>query len=105
MNLQDWTDAGYTKFSNVKHVRPYASYGLQKKITDSSGVRYFIIVYVYEYHDHISFAPDIQFRTIDRFTVNSDLILESTSTIKEVESFFDRLWEITGSVYYDYYGD
>jgi hypothetical protein len=105
MNKQDWLDAGYTKFSNVKHIRPYASYGLQKKITDLNGVKYFIIVFVYEYPDHDSFSPDIQFKTKDNLTVNSELILESNSSIEEVESFFERMWEFTGSVYYDYYGD
>jgi len=108
--VQGWIDSGYEKFSAVRHVKPYAAFGLQKLISDHIGKRYYITVFVYDNTNHkasgrmpetspdYSFSPDVQFSG-EINTTCVELIMHENSTIKDVEIHFDILWNALGKPY------
>ena len=110
---QDFIDAGYRKFDQVKHIREHAAYGLQKLISDSVGKRYHITVYVYDNREinsrfganipDFSFSPDCQFRDgkENEMFVNVELLLHKDNTIKDIEQKFDTIWKALGCIYYE----
>ena len=113
MKPQDWIDAGYKRFNQVKHVREYADFGLQKRFDDEIGKKYFITVYVYDNSQHkargydmqdYSFSPDIQFVLGDgKPTINLEIGMDKITTIVEVEQMVEQFWLMLGSVYYEKY--
>jgi hypothetical protein len=112
--VQDWIDLGYKKFNST--FKEYADYGLQKLIKDEVGKKYFITVWVYENSKKgyfregmqpTSFSPEVQFRLYKNDeelpTVNMDFILNSASTIKEIEDMIEWYWLYSGKPYYEVY--
>jgi len=104
MQIQDWLDAGYKRFNRVQHYRPYAEFGLQKRIQDSNGIKYFITVFVYSYEDKLSFAPDVQF-SASEFTANIEFILYEGMTIAKLERIVEEFWTVRDFAYYEKYQD
>ena len=108
LTVQDWIDAGYKRFNQVKHVKPYAEFGLQKCISDNKGKRYHITVFVYDMSNYtqqpFSFSPDVQFQNFDnKHTVSMELHTREETTVQEVEDFFDKMWKGVGEPYYELY--
>ncbi len=112
LTVQDWIDAGYKKFKEVKHVKPYSAFGLQKLVRDDAGKRYYITVFAYDHTDHkasgrmpettpdFGFTPEVQFRG-ELNTTCIELIMHIDSTVKDVEMHFDIMWNALGKPYYD----
>jgi len=105
---QDFLNAGYRNFTQ-RGVKQYTDEGFQKKITDDSGIRYFITVFIYDWKDfpqvidvkknRYSYEPDVQFRTDN--PVNVQLL--SPESIEEIETKLDTIWKALGCPYYERY--
>lgn len=107
LTIQDWINSGYKRFEQVKHIKPYAEFGLQKLVSDQTGKRYFITVFVYDnrrfksdgklpidYQDY-SFEPDIQFADSSKcqpIVPCLSLILHKGATVEGVERLVDKHW-------------
>lgn len=110
---EDFVKAGYRKFDNVKYIKDFAAYGLQKLISDSVGKRYYITVYVYDNREikqkinenmpDFSLLPDCQFRDGEEneMFVNIELVLHKDNTIEDIEQKFDTIWKALGCIYYE----
>lgn len=107
---QDFINVGYKRFENVKHIRSYADYGLQKLISDKKGKRYYITVYVYDNRKlkeqrpellmtDFSFEPDVQFCT--DLTINIQFGIKEETSIEQIEYMFHRMWVTAGKPYYE----
>lgn len=108
----DWKIAGYRRFSQVKHVRDYAAFGLQKLFSDTKGKRYYLTVFVYDNKElnkrldvklpEYSYEPDVQFCFECKPTINIQLSLNSDNwSIAEVEQQIENLWVTVGKPYYE----
>lgn len=104
LTVQDWIDAGYKRFNQVKHIRPYSDFGLQKRVKDSNGTKYFITIFVYPYGDTISFSPDVQFSN-NNFTVSITFALHGDTSIQMLEEMVDDFWCMKNFDYYEKYDD
>ena len=116
---QTLIDNGYKWFSdNWKH----SMRGIQKKIKDKKGIKYFITGYHYnlhkQYHDRTTGDDDydrysfrVQFRrykdgkdqTID-VSFSADFVpnkYRPLSTLEEIETFFEKIWKYFKFDYYD----
>lgn len=111
LSEQKFLDAGYKRWNSppVSH----ADYLLQKKITDDSGVRYFIDVYAYinkgkpyfreGIDKDVQFQPEVQFSEASHKTMNVTLLVDDMTDIQEIEDTFNTLWESIGKPYYELY--
>ena len=109
---KDLIESGYKRFNQASETIRGASYGLQRKIQDDLGIRYYITVYVYDWRPYkmegrvfpndFSFMPDVQFLedgvcpTVD-MTYHDD----DGTTVQSMEAFFDRAWQFMGMPYND----
>lgn len=108
MTPLDWLLAGYNKFSTKDSVtHKFSDYGLQKRIDNERGTKYFISVYVYEekYINGVlckkGFSPTVQFHLEFQPTVDMEFILKEDSTIFEVEEMINSVWITLGCPYYE----
>lgn len=110
LTTQDFINAGYKRFEHVKHVRSYATYGLQKLISDGEGKRYYITVYAYDNRllklEHpaalitdFSFESDVQFH--NDMVVNVQFGINEKTSIEQIESMYHLIWLTVGSPYYE----
>ena len=106
VSVEQFLQSGYKKFSNTLN---NGDYGLQRKVVDDKGIRYFITVTVYEYEKYrfkipdikpFGFQPEVQFSETETspcfdviYHVNED------TTVKDIEQFFDRIWLSVGQPY------
>ena len=116
LTKDDFLAAGYKQFKTHSWMNS-SDYGLQKKFTDDIGVRYFITVYAYDNKSktywneqkgsipEVSFSPDIQFRrdSTNKVTLDIQLLIDRTTTVKEIEDEVYNLWLATGGDYYELY--
>ena len=112
MKVQDWIDAGYKRY-NENYLKN-AEFLLQKCISDSTGVKYFIDVWVYDYTKaaffregmpEMSFEPGVQFQGREP-VMNVTLLVSATScTVQDIENEFENLWKSLGCPYYEKYED
>jgi hypothetical protein len=109
MELEDWTAAEYRRWeTNKSEYYKLADFGLQKRIEDEFGVKYFITVYVYDRSRYPTYNADIEYRYGFMPTVNFDLAndnffnvdMNGKFTVEEVERQFNGLWEYFGKPYY-----
>jgi hypothetical protein len=107
--------AGYRWFrDNWKN----AIRGFQKKFTDDKGIKYFITGYHYNsYKQGLTHYPDIDTYTFDvQFNIENekepwvdiqynayflDNEYRPTSTLKDAEEFFEKMWLSLGCHYYE----
>ena len=106
---QDFISAGYKRYNEVHKGSDYL---LQKRIDDEHGKKYFIDVYVYDWRKYryqnptmpdFSFNPEVQFRAFKggNMTMNVSLIVNSESTIEQIEKEFEDMWVYLGEPYYE----
>jgi hypothetical protein len=94
--------------------------GFQKKFTDEKGVKYFITGYHYNHYkqglnqapDRDTYTFDIQFRLkgdkepwVD-LQYHADFLdneYRPTSTLKDAEEFYEKMWQQMGGKYYELY--
>mgnify|MGYP003593783601 CR=1 FL=1 len=112
---EDFISKGYRKIelTSFQKKESLADYLLCKAITDESGKKYSIAVYVYEHYKEnyynpeimhaYSYQPDVQFREGKHPTINTQLIIDSNTTIQEIEDTFEVLFVASGACYYEYY--
>ena len=111
LTVKDFTDSGYKQFpsSGLNN----SDFGLQKLIGDEFGKRYYITVWVYDWAKYekynlpyrISFAPDVQLRLENGTNVDVLMLLNQDSTIEDIESFYNDMWEKFNCHYYERYND
>lgn len=109
LTVKDFTDNGYKQFSNSNKAFNNSDFGLQKRIDDEVGKRYFITVWVYDwskYPQHnqpnkLSFAPDVQLRLQNDMHINVQMLLNQDSTVQDIESFYHEMWEKMNCQYYE----
>lgn len=115
IELDEWIKAGYKRFEQVKYHKQYASFGLQKLISDSKGKKYYITVFVYDNKalkqrhpdittDDFSYQPEVKFCS-DLLTHNLELSVHKGATIKHVEQAIEDLWLMLGKPYYEQYAE
>lgn len=115
IELNQWLEAGYKRFEQVKHWYQYASFGLQKLISDGKGKKYYITVFVYDnrdlkqrqpdcYLNDYSYQPEVQFCG-DLLTHNLSLAVHENATIEHVEQAVEDLWLMLGKPYYGQWPD
>jgi hypothetical protein len=111
INLTNLMQAGYKFFrpSRMDAEKGYVG-SYEKRFTDDNGIRYSLLVDVLSYEaankEHVAYAPKAQFRTLeddDDLTFNIEMILNVGTTIDEMESFFERMWEKMELKYYERY--
>jgi len=84
---------GYRRFTQEDE-----SVLFQKKISDYTGIKYFIDCYMYTINNKKRFEFKIQIST-DYGTINTDLC-DTILNIKEIERFMEDLWFYYGKNYY-----
>lgn len=107
----DFIKAGYKRFelSSFDKSNTLADHAMQKRIDDEKGIKYYITVYVYDYRDkglegkEYGFAPKVQFRSEEKPTVNTELIIDNRTSIEEIEATFEVLFSATKAEYCSYY--
>lgn len=88
-----------------------ADYLLQKLIDDEDGKKYYINIYVYDYSKHerakdwskYGFQSEVQFREGKHPAMNVQVLIDSRSTVQEIEDTFEELFKSTGAEYYSLY--
>jgi hypothetical protein len=111
LNISDWTNAGYKRFTFSSAINKNADFGLQKLFSDDIGKRYYITVYVYDRSKYPGYPwqeaepQQYGFMPTCHFLDGSDgpffnLEMNGTFTISECEVWFNRAWEIFGKPYY-----
>ena len=88
-----------------------ADYLLQKLIDDEDGKKYYIDIYVYDYSTQerfkdwpkYGFQPEVQFREGKHPTMNVQVLIDSSTTVQEIEDTFEELFKSTGAEYYSLY--
>ncbi len=93
-----------------------ADYLLQKLIDDEDGKKYYINIYVYDYsnfdyskHERVKdwpkygFQSEVQFREGKHPAMNVQVLIDSRSTVQEIEDTFEELFKSTGAEYESYY--
>jgi len=106
MNIQDWIDKGYKTWpTNKTDINKLADIGLQKRIDDSKGKKYFITVYAYDWTNEPRmptqgwhFMPTIQFSE-DTFPT-TDVTFHSEN-IEQIEAMADLFWKTLNYPYYE----
>jgi len=110
LTLEALEAAGYKSYPNT--LSRYALYGMEKRIEDQFGTKYFIHVEVFESYPHqdpttYNFDTTVQFRDCDHFelgkkpTVNMTYLDDADTTIEDIEHFFERAWEFLDCPYYE----
>lgn len=115
---QDWIDAGYKRWeTNKTEINKLADFGLQKRIDDETGKKYFITVYVYDWRPYkerghigpeFGFMPDVQFGEFgESEDTNVSPIIDvtyhvrETDTVEKIEKFYEDMWEHLKRPYYE----
>ena len=110
LTLEALEAAGYKKFKST--LSQYALFGMEKRIEDQFGTKYFIHVEVFGPYPHqcpttYNFDTTVQFIDNDHFevgkkpTINMTYIDDEHTTIEAIEYFFERAWEFLGCPYYE----
>lgn len=110
LTLEALEAAGYKKYSNT--LSQYSLFGMQKRIEDQFGTRYFINVEVFGPYPHqdpttYNFDTTVQFVDCDHFevgkkpTINMMYLDDKDTTIEDIEKFYERAWEFLGFPYYE----
>lgn len=106
LTLEALEAAGYKKYSNT--LSQYSLFGMQKRIEDQFGTKYFINVEVFGPYPHqdptiYNFDTTVQFTDDDDIkpTINMTYIDDADTTIEDIEKFFERAWEFLGFPYYE----
>ena len=108
LTVEDFIKSGYKKF-NTNGLKS-SDFGLQKRIDDAKGQKYYITVWVYDYsgYEHYQdenkyrFMPDVQFTMLNesrRITLN--MHVDENDTVEDIESFYDLLWKRLKCDYYE----
>ena len=108
LTTQDFLDRGYKRFEDKSGFNT-ADFGLQKRIDDHKGKKYFITVWAYDWTKYkgihitsaMSFEPDLSFKLQDGGYINFKLLLDSNSTIDYIESKIQEIWDKLGCQYYE----
>lgn len=108
LTVQDWLDRGYIQFPQQGEFNN-ADFGLQKRIDDEHGKKYFITVWVYDWskypnvyqHRRYSFEPDLQFKLPDGMYFNVKLLLDNEATVESVEKTIEEMWNNLECQYYE----
>lgn len=114
LTVQDWVDAGYRAYRQKTH--NLSDYLLQKCISDEKGKMFYINVWVYEHFNkeyfknnphlaEVGFSPEVQFQREGKATMDCSLILNTDSTVQEVEQEFYDLWVAVKADYYELFLD
>ncbi len=109
LTVEQFLENGYKRFENKGKQVSSADFGLQKRIEDDIGKKYFITVWVYDWtkypwYNHpkkLSFAPDVQLQLQSGMHVNMEMLLNDDSTIEEIEAFFEKAWVEFDCQYYE----
>ena len=110
LTLEALEAAGYKSYPNT--LSRYALYGMEKRIEDQFGTKYFIHVEVFEPHPHQdpesnNFDVAVQFIDCDYFevgkkpTINMTYLDDADTTIEDIEQFFEGAWEFLDCPYYE----
>ena len=110
LTLESLGVAGYKPYGNT--LSRYALYGMEKRIEDQFGTKYFIHVEVFEPYpnqdrESYNFDVAVQFIDNDYFevgkkpTINMTYLDDADTTIEDIEEFFERAWEFLGFPYYE----
>ena len=91
--IQPFLDAGFKIIEKEHCLSQYADLGLQKRVTDDGGVRYFVTIYVYDDYPttHFCLEAYIQSNLLNHFTrvvVNIDTPAEA---LRVQETLFQAL--------------
>ena len=106
LTLEALEAAGYKKFKNT--LSQYSLFGMEKRVEDQFGTKYFIHVEVFGPYPHqdpttYNFDTHVQFVDNDDIkpTINMTYIDNEDTTIEDIEKFFERAWEFLGFPYYE----
>lgn len=95
MDKQRLINAGYIEFKDPLN---NSDYGMQKRIRDENGTKYFINIYAYSYNGKVSFQPEIQYSQGKNPTMNVMLFSEDLNV---TEGMFEALWNFLDKPYYE----
>jgi 20S proteasome alpha/beta subunit len=110
LTLKALEDAGYRHHRNT--LSQYSLFGMEKRIEDKFGTKYFIHIEVFGPTPHqdpttYNFDPMVQFIDNDYFevgkkpTINMTYLDDKDTTIEDIEEFFERAWEFLNCPYYE----
>jgi hypothetical protein len=110
LTLEALEAAGYKSYPNT--LSRYALYGMEKRIEDQFGTKYFIHIEVFEPLPHqdpesnnfdvaVQFIDNDQFEVGKKPTINMTYLDDADTTIEDIEQFFERAWEFLGFPYYE----
>jgi hypothetical protein len=110
LTLEALEAAGYKKFKSTLSM--HALFGMEKRIEDQFGTKYFIHVEVFEPYPNqdregYNFDVAVQFIDNDYFevgkkpTVNMTYLDDADTTIEDIEQFFERAWLFMSCPYYE----
>ena len=108
LTLEALEAAGYKKFKST--LSQYALFGMQKRIEDKLGTKYFINVEVFGPYPHqdpttYNFDTTVQFIDNDKDSiapvVNMAYLDDEYTSIYDIEYFFERAWRFMGCPYYE----
>lgn len=84
-------------------------------LKDSKGKKYQVIVYIYDRRAYpnyqpswgeFGFIPEVQFRHKDTDqTVNITYFVNETTTLDEIESYYERMWNAHYQPYYELWSE
>jgi hypothetical protein len=105
--IQPFLDAGFKKFPKNDITAQYAEFGLQKRIRDEQGTKYFVTLFVYDFSnipnypnpEKISF--NLEFQTESRLlgkTVDIDVTVVSPEDALETAK---KIWLAFDGEYYE----
>lgn len=108
MTPEDWEAKGYKRFQSG-HKFKLEDFGLQKRIDDEKGKKYFITVYVYDRsrypdfplntNDRWGFMPELYFNRPDDLISTTTTMHLHNHSIEQVEEEAEKLWVHFGSYY------
>lgn len=116
ISLEEWIDRGYRRYDvspTNREVNRLADFLLQKRFDDELGKKYYITVYSYDRdkypphaREHVKNLPRYGYMPSAHFSLRDhqpffNIEMNGIRSIDEVESYFERFWEMLNKPYYE----
>lgn len=114
--LEEWLDRGYRRYDiseKSRDLNKLADFLLQKRFDDENGKKYYITVYTYDRdkypqhaREHVKDLPRYGYMPSVHFSLRDgqpffNIEMNAPRSIDEVESYFERFWEMLNRPYYE----
>lgn len=109
ISSEELLNSKYKRFPTNSINHPLAVCGYQKKVTDDTGIKYFINAYEYNFESNYSKVNKIRYQFEEQFVLaNNEAVIvtylyDQSRTLVEIETWFENVWLNLNCNYYELY--